>query len=80
MRERGVPNPGVILQPNGQFATGCTTPDMPGFKMLIDDLEEQVLFMDQSNGYSHMRAVRWSDLESGAAYNVGDGHSQEDRN
>lgn len=75
MRQRGELNPGVILLPNGQFVTGCTTPDMPGFNMTIDDPEEQVLFMDNSNGFGHMRVVRWSDLESGAAYK-GDGQEE----
>jgi hypothetical protein len=69
MRGRGEPNPGVILLPNGYFVTGCTTPDMPGLVMQVDDPEEQVLFMDNSNGFGLLRVVSWSDLESGAAYN-----------
>lgn len=71
MRERGELNPGVILLPNGHFVTGRTTPDMPAFEMKVEDPSEQVLFMDQSHGFGVLRVVRWSDLESGAAYDDG---------
>jgi len=65
MRERGELNPGVILLPNGQIVTGSTTPDIPGFKMHVDDPDTQVIFLDQSNGIGHSRVVSWSELESG---------------
>lgn len=42
---------------------------MPALEMQVDDPEEQVLFMDNSNGFGLLRVVNWSDLESGAAYN-----------
>lgn len=68
-RARGEPAVGIILNSNGQFGTGPTTPpEMKGFELANDDPENKVLFLDRTNGIGVMRVVPWADLESGKAY------------
>tara|TARA_R100000935_G_C2824475_1_gene161541 strand:- start:47 stop:1738 length:1692 start_codon:yes stop_codon:yes gene_type:complete len=63
MRKRGVKNPGVTLLPNGQITSGELSPMGLMFEMKIDNPEDEVVFMDQSNGIGLMRVVTWQDLK-----------------
>jgi hypothetical protein len=72
MRERGETSAGVILLPNGQLVTGPTIPrEMSFFPLVIEDLDNQVPFLDRSHGLAVMKVVAWEDLRSGVAFEPG---------
>lgn len=68
MRQRGVKNPGITLFPNGQIVSVELSPMGIAFEMKIDSPEQEVVFMDQSNGIGEMRVVTWQDLEDGKVF------------
>jgi hypothetical protein len=68
MRAQGKVDAGVILLPNGQIVTGRVVPIGVKLSMKIDDPNQQVLFLDRSNGIGFLRVVTWVDLEEGSAF------------
>ncbi len=64
MRTRGIQDAGVILLPNGQLVTGPVFPKGFELPIKLDDPDNQVPYLDRSNGIGVMTVVTWEELEA----------------
>lgn len=57
-----------FCRPVDKFATGPVLPKEVTLSLQIDAPNQQVPFLDRSNGIGFMRVAAWADLESGTAF------------
>lgn len=64
MRKRGIEDAGVILLPNGQLVTGPVLPSDIRMPLKIANPEDEVPYLDRSNGIGLMRIMTWAELKT----------------